>query len=52
MQRHQLSIRYTSWRLKELLSMKPLVNAIEAHNGITGLIAENTITLGCKNISV
>ena len=29
-------------RLKELLKMKPLITAIEAHSGITGLIAENT----------
>ncbi|MBP5311397.1 MAG: isocitrate lyase/phosphoenolpyruvate mutase family protein, partial [Clostridia bacterium] len=29
-------------RLKRLLEMKPLVTAIEAHSGITGLIAENT----------
>lgn len=32
-------------RLKELLGMKPLVNAIEAHNGITGLIAEKTVVM-------
>ena len=30
-------------RLKKLLSMKGCINAIEAHNGITGLIAENTV---------
>lgn len=29
-------------RLKKLLHLKPLVTAIEAHNGITGLIAEKT----------
>ena len=29
-------------RLKRLLEIKPLVTAIEAHSGITGLIAENT----------
>ncbi|MDR1001078.1 MAG: phosphoenolpyruvate mutase [Clostridiales bacterium] len=29
-------------RLKKLLALKPLVNAIEAHSGLTGLIAENT----------
>ncbi|MCR5694234.1 MAG: phosphoenolpyruvate mutase [Clostridia bacterium] len=29
-------------RLRRLLEMKPLVTAIEAHSGITGLIAENT----------
>ena len=46
MQRHQLSMPdIRRGRLKELLSMKPLVNAIEAHNGITGLIAENTTVL-------
>jgi len=32
-------------RLKKLLQMKPLVTAIEAHNGITGLIAEKTRVL-------
>ncbi len=30
-------------RLKKLLSMKGCVNAIEAHSGITGLIAEKTM---------
>lgn len=30
-------------RLKKAIAMKGLVNAIEAHSGITGLIAENTI---------
>ena len=29
-------------RLRKLLDMKGLVNAIEAHSGLTGLIAENT----------
>lgn len=29
-------------RLRKLLAMKPLVTAIEAHSGITGLIAEKT----------
>ncbi|MBQ7444950.1 MAG: phosphoenolpyruvate mutase [Clostridia bacterium] len=29
-------------RLKRLLEIKPLITAIEAHSGITGLIAENT----------
>lgn len=29
-------------RLKKIIEMKGCVNAIEAHNGITGLIAENT----------
>ena len=28
-------------RLKKLLAIKPLVNAIEVHSGLTGLIAEN-----------
>lgn len=32
-------------RLKKLLSMKGLVTAIEAHSGITGLIAEKTTVL-------
>jgi len=32
-------------RLKQLLEMKPLVTALEAHNGITGLIAEKTTVL-------
>ena len=32
-------------RLRKLLGMKSLVNAIEAHSGITGLIAENTTVL-------
>ena len=32
-------------RLKELLKMKSLVTAIEAHSGITGLIAEKTMVL-------
>lgn len=32
-------------RLKELLKMKSLVTAIEAHSGITGLIAEKTMIL-------
>ena len=32
-------------RLKKLLTMKPLINAIEAHSGITGLIAEKTTVL-------
>ena len=30
-------------RLRRLLSMKPLVSVIEAHSGITGLIAEKTV---------
>lgn len=32
-------------RLKKLINMKGLVNAIEAHSGITGLIAEKTTVL-------
>lgn len=32
-------------RLKKLISMKGCVNAIEAHSGITGLIAEKTTVL-------
>ena len=32
-------------RLRKLLAMKPLVSAIEAHSGITGLIAEKTMVL-------
>ncbi|MEG1585007.1 MAG: phosphoenolpyruvate mutase, partial [Anaerovorax sp.] len=31
-------------RLRRLLSIKPLVTAIETHSGITGLIAERTIS--------
>jgi phosphoenolpyruvate mutase len=32
-------------RLKELLKLKPTISVIEAHSGITGLIAENTVVL-------
>ena len=32
-------------RLKELLNMKQIVTVIEAHSGITGLLAEKTIVL-------
>lgn len=32
-------------RLKQLLEMKPLVTVLEAHSGITGLIAEKTTVL-------
>ena len=32
-------------RLKKLINIKGLVTAIEAHNGITGLIAENTTVI-------
>ncbi len=32
-------------RLKRLLEIKPLVNAIEVHSGLTGLIAEQTAVL-------
>lgn len=45
-QREQLSmpdIRRS--RLTELLKMKPLINVVEAHSGITGLIAEKTTIL-------
>ncbi len=31
-------------RLRKLLAMKPLVTVIEAHSGITGLIAEKTVS--------
>jgi phosphoenolpyruvate phosphomutase len=34
---------YRRKRLKQLLSIRPIVKAIEVHNGITGLIAEKTI---------
>ena len=30
-------------RLKKLIQLKGLITAIEAHSGITGLIAENTV---------
>ncbi len=30
-------------RLKQLLSMRPIVKAIEVHSGLTGLIAEKTV---------
>ena len=30
-------------RLKELLRLKPTVSVLEAHNGLTGLIVENTV---------
>lgn len=32
-------------RLRKLLAMKPIITVIEAHSGITGLIAEKTIVL-------
>ena len=32
-------------RLRKLLSMKKTVRIIEAHSGITGLIAENTVVM-------
>ena len=42
--REQLSIpELRRGRLRKLLSMKGLVTAIEAHSGITGLIAEKTV---------
>lgn len=45
-QREQLSMPdVRRGRLKRLLEMKPLVNVIEAHSGITGLIAEKTTVL-------
>lgn len=45
-QREQLSMPdVRRGRLKRLLEMKPLINAIEAHSGITGLIAEKTTVL-------
>lgn len=45
-QRQQLSMPdVRRGRLKRLLEMKPLINAIEAHSGITGLIAEKTTVL-------
>ena len=30
-------------RLKKLLNVKPIIRVLEAHSGITGLIAENTV---------
>lgn len=46
MQREQLSMPdLRRRRLKELLDMKPLIRVIEAHSGITGLIAEKTTVL-------
>lgn len=36
---------YRRGRLKKLIEMKKCVNAIEAHSGITGLIAEKTTVL-------
>lgn len=44
--KEQLSIpEVRRGRLKELLEMKSLVTVIEAHSGITGLIAEKTMIL-------
>lgn len=44
--REQLSIPdIRRGRLKKVLKMKPLITAIEAHSGITGLIAEKTTVL-------
>lgn len=34
---------YRRKRLKQLISIRPIVKAIEVHNGITGLIAEKTV---------
>lgn len=46
LQREQLSMPdVRRGRLKQLLEMKPLVSIIEAHSGITGLIAEKTTVL-------
>lgn len=45
-QREQLSMPdVRRGRLKQLLEMKPIVSVIEAHSGITGLIAEKTTVL-------
>lgn len=45
-QREQLSMPdIRRRRLKEILKMKPLVRILEAHNGITGLIVEETTVL-------
>lgn len=45
-QKEQLSMSdVRRGRLKQLLKMKPLVSVIEAHSGITGLIAEKTTIL-------
>ena len=44
--RRQLSIPdIRRGRLKKLIDMKSTINAIEAHSGITGLIAEKTAVL-------
>lgn len=44
--RNQLSIPdMRRGRLKKLLTLKPLVTAMEAHSGLTGLIVENTKVL-------
>ena len=46
MSRQQLSVpELRRGRLKKLISMKQCVNAIEAHSGITGLLAEKTRVL-------
>lgn len=45
-QREQLSMPdVRRGRLKQLLEMKPLISVVEAHSGITGLIAEKTTVL-------
>lgn len=45
-QREQLSMPdVRRGRLKQLLALKPLISVIEAHSGITGLIAEKTTVL-------
>ena len=46
MQRQQLSLPdVRRARLKRLVEMKPLVRALEAHSGLTGLIVEKTRVL-------
>lgn len=43
-QREQLSMPdVRRGRLRQLLQIKPIISVIEAHNGITGLIAEKTM---------
>ncbi|AVQ37341.1 phosphoenolpyruvate mutase [Clostridium botulinum] len=42
--REKLSMpEYRRKRLRQLLKLRPIVKAIEVHNGITGLIAEKTV---------
>lgn len=50
MMRDKLAMpEYRRKRLRQLISMCPVVKAIEAHNGLTGLIAEKTVVAqnGC-----